>query len=215
VLRQTAANLSPYSSVYYYERSHHLHVLETWMPDTAAVRRLKTGDLHGLEELIARHQTRALRAAFLIVHDAELAQDIVQDTFLALSQQIASFDETRPFAPYLLRSVVNRALNVAQREARLVAMTADDEGPAVEALLAHAAAVEDRVIAAQLQEELLLALERLPVKQRAAIVQRYYLEMSEAEMAASLDVAPGTIKWLLHTARARLRALLGSPEAWR
>ena len=45
------------------------------------------------------------------------------------------------------------------------------------------------------------------------IVQRYYLEMSEAEMAQKLDVAPGTIKWLLHTARRRLRELLGSERS--
>jgi DNA-directed RNA polymerase specialized sigma24 family protein len=42
------------------------------------------------------------------------------------------------------------------------------------------------------------------------VVQRYYLEMSEREMAQALKVAPGTVKWLLNAARARLRELLGS-----
>jgi RNA polymerase sigma-70 factor (ECF subfamily) len=50
----------------------------------------------------------------------------------------------------------------------------------------------------------------LPPRQRAAIVQRYYLEMSEKEMAEALEAPPGTVKWLLNAARARLRALLGS-----
>jgi RNA polymerase sigma-70 factor, ECF subfamily len=42
------------------------------------------------------------------------------------------------------------------------------------------------------------------------IVQRYYLEMSEKEMSQALDSPPGTVKWLLNSARARLRSLLGS-----
>jgi RNA polymerase sigma-70 factor (ECF subfamily) len=45
------------------------------------------------------------------------------------------------------------------------------------------------------------------------IVQRYYLEMSEKEMAESLQAAPGTVKWLLNAARARLRGLLGERNA--
>jgi RNA polymerase sigma-70 factor (ECF subfamily) len=53
-------------------------------------------------------------------------------------------------------------------------------------------------------------LTELPPRQRAVIVQRYYLEMSEKEMAEALDSPPGTVKWLLNAARARLRSLLGS-----
>ena len=47
-------------------------------------------------------------------------------------------------------------------------------------------------------------------RQRVAIVQRYYLEMSEKEMTQALDIAPGTVKWLLNAARSRLRTLLNS-----
>jgi len=47
-----------------------------------------------------------------------------------------------------------------------------------------------------------------PPRQRAAVVLRYFLEMSEKEMTEILAVAPGTVKWLLNAARGRLRALL-------
>jgi RNA polymerase sigma-70 factor (ECF subfamily) len=53
-------------------------------------------------------------------------------------------------------------------------------------------------------------LEELSPRQRAVVVQRYYLEMSEKEMTETLEVAPGTVKWLLNAARSRLRSLLGS-----
>ena len=54
---------------------------------------------------------------------------------------------------------------------------------------------------------------KLPPRQRAVIVQRYYLEMSEQEMAESLEIAPGTVKWLLNAARSRLRSLLGAERS--
>ena len=54
------------------------------------------------------------------------------------------------------------------------------------------------------------ALAKLPPRQRAVIVQRYYLEMSETEMAETLDAPRGTVKWLLNVARNRLRSLLGT-----
>jgi RNA polymerase sigma-70 factor, ECF subfamily len=60
----------------------------------------------------------------------------------------------------------------------------------------------------QIKRDILDALGQLPPRQRAAIVQRYYLGMSEKEMALALDAAPGTVKWLLNSARTSLRALL-------
>ena len=63
-------------------------------------------------------------------------------------------------------------------------------------------------MSAAFQDEILAALDQLSARQRAAIVQRYYLEMSEKEMAEQLQAPPGTVKWLLNAARARLRTLL-------
>jgi RNA polymerase sigma-70 factor (ECF subfamily) len=56
-------------------------------------------------------------------------------------------------------------------------------------------------------------MQNLSSRQRAVIVQRYFLEMSEREMADELRTAPGTVKWLLNAARARLRNLLGSERS--
>ncbi len=180
------------------------------MPDSAAISRLKNGDISGLETLIARYQVKAVRTAFFIVHDEQLAEDIVQDTFIRVYQHIRGFDESRPFEPYLMRSVVNLALNAIQQQSQTVPLAPDGDEHYLECLLSRAFSVESQVEFSQLKGEILEALFRLPPRQRAVIVQRYYLEMSEREMAAALDAAPGTIKWLLHTARTRLRALLGA-----
>lgn len=183
------------------------------MDDTQAVRRLKDGDIGGLEALVARYQQKAVQAAYLITHDEQLAEDVVQDTFVRLYQRIRYFDETRPFGPYLLRSVANAALNAAEKTARWVQIGAGTDVERVGELLRVAAvcdtaSVEEQVEYARIKAEIAQALAVLPPRQRTVIVQRYYLGMSEKEMAESISAAPSTVKWLLNAARQRLRAIL-------
>ena len=174
-----------------------------------AIRRLKRGDIGGLEYLIARYQGKALRTAFLITHDEPMAEDVVQDAFVRFYQRARYFDEARPFEPYFLRSVVNAALNCIKREKKGRTFSKEDFSE-LENLLEQAASVEEQAEFNTLKWQITEALAKLPPRQRAVIVQRYYLEMSEKEMAEALDAPPGTVKWLLNAARTRLRALLGS-----
>jgi RNA polymerase sigma-70 factor (ECF subfamily) len=180
---------------------------ETIPGDQEAVRRMRTGDIGGLEILVRRYQMRAVRAAFLVTQDEPLAEDVVQDVFIHFHQSIRHFDDGRPLGPYLMRSVVNGALNAVHRDRR--STTLDEDSAPLERRL-QAASVETEVELAEQAREILAALSRLPPRQRAAIVQRYYLELSEQEMAQALDAPQGTVKWLLHAARLRLRELLGS-----
>jgi RNA polymerase sigma-70 factor, ECF subfamily len=183
------------------------------MEDLHAIRRLKNGDIGGLECLIARHQGKALRTAFLITHDEPTAEDVVQDTFVRFYQRVGNFDETRSFEPYFMRSVVNATLNCIEREEKSRSFADDLPGrdaSELENLLEQAISVEEQVEFNTLKWQISEALAKLHPRQRAVIVQRYYLEMSEKEMSEALDAPPGTVKWLLNAARARLRALLGS-----
>jgi len=177
------------------------------MDDLEAVRRIKHGDMGGLGTLMERYQVKAARAAFLITQDEALAEDIVQEAFLRIHQRIGQFNEALPFEPYLMRSVVNASLNAVRGNHGLASL--DGDANKVEKLLDRAASVESQVEMLQLQREILDAISRLSPRQRAVIVQRYYLDMGEREMALELGVAPGTIKWLLNSARERLRWLLG------
>lgn len=181
--------------------------------DLQAIRRLKGGDIGGLETLVARYQARAVRVAFLITHDELQAEDVVQDTFVRLYRRIAQFDSSRPFEPYLLRSVANAALNTARKTKSQTPFPSDGDPRHVEELLSQAASVESEVDTLQLKQKIIAALAKLEPRQRAVVVQRYYLEMSEREMAAALDTPPGTVKWLLNAARARLRELLRSERS--
>jgi len=177
------------------------------MDDRRAIRSLKRGDLGGLEILMEQYQVKAARTAFLITHDESVAQDVVQETFIRICERIRQFDESKPFEPYLIRSVIHAALNAVRGSGKFTSL--DDESGEVENLLDRTVSVESQVESAQLQHEILEALSKLSPRQRAVIVQRYYLEMSEQEMALALDAAPGTVKWLLNAARERLRHPLG------
>ncbi|MGB7872889.1 MAG: sigma-70 family RNA polymerase sigma factor [Anaerolineales bacterium] len=95
------------------------------MDDREAVRLMKNGEISGLESLVKRYQVRAARAAFFVTHNEALSEDIVQETFIRLYQRIRQFDETRPFEPYLMRSVVHAALNAVRQDKKVVSLDAD------------------------------------------------------------------------------------------
>jgi RNA polymerase sigma factor (sigma-70 family) len=95
-----------------------------------------------------------------------------------------------------------------QRSARQVEMGEDADETLFAELISSVEPVEAQVESIEIQNRIWEAMQKLSPRQRAVIVQRYYLEMSEKEMAAESGAAVGTIKWLLNAARERLRSLL-------
>ncbi|MBK8906032.1 MAG: sigma-70 family RNA polymerase sigma factor [Anaerolineaceae bacterium] len=178
------------------------------MTEQEAILALRRGDLDGLETLVRRYQLKAVQAAFLVTQDKGTAEEVVQNAFLRVAERIHQFDVARPFAPWFMRIVVNDAIKAVQRGPDLLSLESGEEQFAA-LLQAQLPSPEETVTAVQLRETVWAALEKLTPRQRAAVVLRYYFDMSEQEMATRLDVAPGTVKWRLHTARERLRQLLG------
>lgn len=180
------------------------------MDDLNAIRRLKDGDIGGLEILIARYQVKAVRTAYQVTRDDQIAEEVVQEMFIRFYEHVHQFEENRSFEPYFLRMVLNASLNKVERESRsAVFLDEDSDLRKIENLLACASSVEGQFEYEQMKQEIHKAIGSLSPRLRVAVVQRYYLEMSEAEMSTTLDVAPGTVKWLLNAARNRLRALIG------
>jgi RNA polymerase sigma-70 factor, ECF subfamily len=178
------------------------------MDELGAIRQLKAGDIGGLEVLVSLYQLRAVRTAFLITRDAAQAEDAVQEAFLQIYRSIRHFDEQRSFAAWFMRSVVNAALKIAQGSARRAPIGFAPDASWWEGLPAEMESLEGQIESSEFQRQLWESMQNLSPRQRLAIVQRYYLDMSEKEIAAELQAAPGTVKWLLHAARENLRALL-------
>jgi RNA polymerase sigma-70 factor (ECF subfamily) len=182
------------------------------MIDEQAVARLRQGDQGSMEGLVSRYYLPAVRAAFLILQDKGLAEDVVQNAFVGLSDTIRRYDPKRPFGPWFLRCVVNAAINTGRRENRLVSLDqAEEDGSfSAESWLQEQAedGPAEQVEAAEKRQAIWQALEKLNPRQRAAVVMRYYLELSENEMADELDCPKSSLKWWLYSARVRLRDLL-------
>lgn len=179
-----------------------------------AIRRLQRGDISGLTTLVRRYQVQAVRAAYLITQDRQLAEDVVQAAFLRAYQHIEQFDPERPFAPWFYRSVVNAAVQTARRSQRQISLDEGEEVILADLLPDPSPGLDETAEAEEIQQTVRQALRQLSPEQRAAVVMRYYLDLSEAEMAAEMQVPPGTIKWRLHNARKQLRLLLRGKPGW-
>ena len=180
------------------------------MEERAAVESLKRGDIGGLEVLVRKHHTRAGRAAYLIVRDHALAEDVAQGAFVRAYERIDQFDAERPFGPWFMKLVVNDAVEAARRRERTTSYEKAGVEDPMARLVDPAAGPPALAEEAEQRRQVWDALAKLPPAQRAAVVQRYYLGMSEAEMAGIAESPPGTIKSRLHAARRSLSNLLRS-----
>lgn len=182
--------------------------MEGHVQEIEGIIRLRRGDLEGMHVLVRAHSLKALRTAYLITHDRASAEDVVQSAFIRAYQRIGSFDLNRPFGPWFLRIVVHEAMDAARGTHSGASAPGGDAESHLQDLPDKSAGPEETLEWAELRREVWEALESLPPKQRAAVVMRYYLEMSEDEMARELGIPLGTVKSRLHAARGHLRRLL-------
>jgi RNA polymerase sigma-70 factor, ECF subfamily len=172
-------------------------VSPTHSSDARLVRGAQRGSREAAGSLFARHWPRAWRAALAVTGRPALADDVAQDAFERAFARLQTFDASRPFAPWLHRIVVNRALDVLRQERRLVHVGDPPEGtPAWDQ-----PAVED--------PEALAALAALAPERRAVVVLRHLLDYSPPEIAEMLDLPVGTVNSRLGRALAELRERLG------
>jgi RNA polymerase sigma-70 factor, ECF subfamily len=169
--------------------------------------------LDGLETLVNRYQVQAVHAAYMIVYDRALAEDVAQAAFVKVVECVHQFDEERPFAPWFFRIVVNDALKLANRQKRNISLEEQLDEPTAQLakwLTDPGLKPEQLLEEKQVRENILKAVQSLPPEQRAVVVMRYYLDMSEADMSMKMDRPLSTIKWWLRDARKRLYNLIDS-----
>jgi RNA polymerase sigma-70 factor (ECF subfamily) len=173
--------------------------------ESALVLRVQQGDIDAFDVLVRRYMEGAYRVAYRVLQHRQDAEDLVQDSFLRALERIDQCAPGRPFGPWFFRIVMTQGLNARrQRKRRETAALPED---------IHAAGLtpDAEVERAGEQARLRAAIARLP-KQQQLIVQLSELEgFTSQEIAGMLDVAPGTVRWHLHEARAALRAALRLP----
>ena len=149
--------------------------------DAALIRAARLGTAGAFDELFARYWPGAYRAAFLVCRDADGAEDVAQEAFLAAIRALDRFDRRRPFGPWLHRIVVNRAID----HARARALRREVAGERAPEPVAPEPAAPD--------EDLAEALAVLGLEQRAVVVLRHLLGYTPGEIARLLELPRGTV----------------------
>lgn len=152
-----------------------------------------------LAGLYAGHYTGLVRLAVLLLRDQGLAEDVVQDSFVAVHAQWRRIDPGSAPA-YLRRTVVNRCRS-ALRHRSVVARHRPEPLP-------DAAAADEAVLRRERRDAVLDALALLPTRQREVLVLRHYLDLTEREIAHTLNISQGAVKSHASRASAALRGHL-------
>lgn len=157
------------------------------------------------EQLIHRYQEPVFRLAYLLLGDSAEADDVAQETFIRAYLSLGSFDETRPLRPWLLQITANLARNRRRSWGRYLealrrfwqSQLNEDENDALQVSVGQ-----------QQAQSLWQAVRRLRREHQETVYLRYFLELSEAEVAEALQIAPGTVKSRLHRAIKQLRGVI-------
>ena len=169
----------------------------------AGVERMAAADPGKLGELYLRHADGAVRLAYLLTGDRTLAEDLVQDAFVRLAGRLVHLRDPGAFDAYLRRTVVNLSNSHFRRKRLERSYLARSRGEAQPAAIDPGErAIEDR-------DQLWGALRRLSGRQRAAIVLRFYEDLSERRVAELLNCRPGTVKSLVSRGLETLREEIG------
>ena len=183
---------------------------EGGLDESELVEQAQAGDLDAFERLVVLHQRAALQVAYVIAGPD--AEDAAQEAFVKAFRALGRFRGGSPFRPWLLRIVANEARNHrrgAARRAGLALRLAErpPDGPGAER------SPEEAVLGALTRAELVRAVSGLPERDRLTLAYRYFVGLSEAEMATAMSCRPGTVKSRLARALTRLRQALPDDPA--
>ena len=147
-------------------------------------------------DLYVRHAPEGIRLAFLLTGDRALAEDLVQEAFARLVGRLRHLRDPGAFGTYLRRTIVNLATSHFRRRR------------VERAYLERSATAPETNANEELDATMHNALLRLPERQRAAIVLRFYEDLSDVQTAEVLRCSRGTVRSLVSRGMTTLRSEL-------
>lgn len=160
-----------------------------------------------VEQLYAAHWRRLVRLSTLLVHDVGTAEEVVQDAFVAMHGRWERLRDPDLALAYLRQAVVNRSRS-ALRHRAVVTRHAQRQQ-----VLVTAPGSDQPTLERARRDAVLDAVRALPRRQREVVALRYYLDLSEAEIAETLGISRGAVKSHASRGAAALRDLLGDHRA--
>ncbi|MFI0448823.1 SigE family RNA polymerase sigma factor [Actinomadura sp. 6N118] len=149
-------------------------------------------------ELYRGHALGLMRLALMMVGDRATAEDVVQEAFLGLYRRWSNVQDRAKALTYVRSAVLNGCRSALRRRRR----------PFRGEHLPPVWSAEAQVMVGEERAEVMVALHRLPVRQREALVLRYFAELSERETAEAMGISSGTVKSTTSRALAALGRIL-------
>ena len=177
--------------------------------DRELLERVAVGDEDAFRLLFRRYGPAARALALRVVRQPFLAEEIVQEAFLALWRHPASYrDDRGSVRGWLMATVHHRAVDLVRRE-EAQRRRAEGAEPADTAAEDVALAVTERAALEERRAAAIAALKELPQEQRTVLEMMYYQGKSQSQIAAETGLPLGTVKSRTLLAMRRLRALIG------
>jgi RNA polymerase sigma factor (sigma-70 family) len=170
------------------------------------VRQCRAGDHSAFAEVVEAHQVAVFGTVLRLVRDRAVAAAVTNRAFYRAYEHLASFDETRPLRPWLVRIAANEALNELRTRSREADRTIG--GEAADIVLEQLSGGPDpgEVIPSwERSAAIRAAVARLPETQRAVVVLRYFADLSYADIAEATQQTVNNVGVILLRARDRLR----------
>ena len=169
------------------------------MTDEQAILRCQDGEREAFRHLVDQYKNVLYGTALLMVRNPALAEEQVQEAFLAAWRGIQGFRPGRPFKPWIIRILVNKIVSLRRTRAIPTVPLEDHDRPED---LPHPA----EIVQAQVDRQVIRqALAGLAPDHREVIVLRYFADLTVPELAETIGVPLGTVKSRLHRALGRLR----------
>jgi RNA polymerase sigma-70 factor (ECF subfamily) len=185
---------------------------ETHVNEAEQVTRAQEGDEVAWGHLVRRHQEAVFRLAYLLLHDANDAEDVTQETFLRAYRALNRFDVARPLRPWLLEITRNQSYNwsraLRRRLAALQRWGYHTQDASVGTPQQADTQPEEEALRQWKATALWQAVRRLHGMDQEVVYLRCFMELSVEETAQVLKVAPGTVKSRLSRALERLRRVV-------
>jgi RNA polymerase sigma factor (sigma-70 family) len=178
--------------------------------DVQIIQRIVAGDQRALGELYDRWSKPAFSLARRVCADEGLAEDVVQEVFIAFWREPGRFDSARgAFGSWLLTLVHHKAVDAVRRESAIRRRTVPAAEDGEEWSVAPGPGADQAALGAVVAGQVRDALGRLPDEQREALALAYYGGYTQREVATLTGVPLGTVKSRMFTGVQRLRSVLG------
>jgi RNA polymerase sigma-70 factor (ECF subfamily) len=188
------------------------------MDDSALLARLLEGDEEAFVDIVHRYHESLVRVARYYVNSDASAEDVAQDTWIAVLRGAERFEGRSSFKTWLFRILVNRARTTGVKEHRVVPLDPLASGPSVSATrfdqggmwleppVPFTETVEDALVNAPIIKLVHESIARLPETPRAVVTLRDVEGLSTTEVADLLGLTEANVRVILHRSRARIRS---------